>query len=98
MARYHRWIFEKRKHESVESLREWIIQEAEFQTIASEAARGLTTTVKVETQKTTKCSPRTFLETFRTSKTVEIHWQPKDALIRFATDSMEFGPVINSRK
>ena len=30
LTQYHRWIFEKCKTESVESLREWIIQEAEF--------------------------------------------------------------------
>lgn len=41
LAQYHRWIFEKSKSESVESLKEWIIQEAEFQTIASETVRGL---------------------------------------------------------
>ena len=28
---YHRWIFENHKIESVEVLREWVIQEAEFQ-------------------------------------------------------------------
>lgn len=33
---YHRWIFEKCAIESVESFREWIIQEAEFQTTAVE--------------------------------------------------------------
>ncbi|CAC5416212.1 unnamed protein product [Mytilus coruscus] len=34
--RYHRWIFESGKIESVECLREWILQESEFPTIASE--------------------------------------------------------------
>ena len=60
-ARYHRWIFEKHKDESVESLRECIIQEAEFQTIVSETVRGLASTVKEETQKATKGIPRAFL-------------------------------------
>ena len=41
LANYHRWIFEKQKKESVETLREWVIQEAEFQTRALEAAHGL---------------------------------------------------------
>ena len=40
LAQYHRWVFEKRKPESVKSLRELIIQEAEFQIIASETVQG----------------------------------------------------------
>ena len=31
LTHYHRWIFENHKIESVEVLREWVIQEAEFQ-------------------------------------------------------------------
>ena len=41
LARYHRWIFENSKEESVIELRTWILQEAEFQTIASETVHGL---------------------------------------------------------
>ena len=41
LARYHRWIFENSKEESVIALRTWILQEAEFQTIASETVNGL---------------------------------------------------------
>ena len=40
LACYHRWIFENGQTESVLSLRTWIIQESEFQTIASETVRG----------------------------------------------------------
>ena len=40
LARYHRWVFEYNKEESVLALREWIIQESEFQTIATETVRG----------------------------------------------------------
>ena len=42
LARCHRWVFQNRKQESVETLRYWVIQEAEFQTIASATIRGLT--------------------------------------------------------
>ena len=42
LARYHRWMFEISITESVAALREWVIQEAEFQTIASEKTHGLT--------------------------------------------------------
>lgn len=44
LSSYHQWIFEKQKHESVESLREWVLQESEFQTKALEAVHGLTNT------------------------------------------------------
>ena len=41
LAHYHRWIHENGRWQSVETLREFIIQEAEFQTVASETIRGL---------------------------------------------------------
>ena len=41
LARYHLWVFEYKKEETVLSLREWILQESEFQTIATEAVLGL---------------------------------------------------------
>ena len=30
VTNYHRWVFENCKEESVELLREWVIQEADF--------------------------------------------------------------------
>ena len=42
LARYHRWVFENSITESVAALRQWVIQEAEFQTIAAETMHGLT--------------------------------------------------------
>ena len=41
LAQYHRWIYENGRWQSVETLREFIIQESEFQTVASETIRGL---------------------------------------------------------
>ena len=41
LASYHRWIFENNHLESVEKLRDWIVQEAEFQTIAAETIKGI---------------------------------------------------------
>ena len=41
LSQYHRWLYEKDKVESVQTLREWIIQEAEFQTVAHEAIHGI---------------------------------------------------------
>jgi len=41
LSQYNRWVYENRMTECVETLRAWVIQEAEFQTIASETLRGL---------------------------------------------------------
>ena len=41
LARYQRWLFEHNKEESVVSLHTWILQEADFQIIASEKVRGV---------------------------------------------------------
>ena len=63
LARYHRWVFENNVTESVTALRQWVVQEAEFQTIAAETMHGLTG--KCETQQPiqsfpTDKNPRTF--------------------------------------
>ena len=49
LARYHRWIFKNSKQESVLTLRTWVIQEADFQTIAAETVHGLSGNVVNET-------------------------------------------------
>ena len=49
LARYHRWIFENSKQESVLMLHTWVIQEADFQTIAAETVHGLLGNVVNET-------------------------------------------------
>jgi len=41
IASYQRWLHEQLKFENVESLRQFILQEAEFRTIATETIRGL---------------------------------------------------------
>ena len=40
LPRYHRWVFENNITGSVAALRKWVIQEAEFQTIATETMHG----------------------------------------------------------
>ena len=42
LARYHHWLFENNKTESVVSLQTWVLQESHFQTIALETINGLT--------------------------------------------------------
>ena len=41
LANYNRWVFEHNKSECVETLHQWIIKEAEFQTVAAETLKGL---------------------------------------------------------
>ncbi|XP_048247011.1 uncharacterized protein LOC124151440 [Haliotis rufescens] len=41
IAQFNRWIKERDMQESVVTLREWVLQEAEYQTIASETVHGL---------------------------------------------------------
>ena len=40
LTQYQRWIYEKRRQISVETLKEWIIMESEYQTVAHEAVYG----------------------------------------------------------
>ena len=56
LACYHRWIFENGQQESVLTLRTWIIQESEFQTIAAETFRGFTGDARPS--QTTRPEPR----------------------------------------
>ena len=56
LARYHRWVFENNVTESVIALRQWVVQEAEFQTIASETMYGIAG--KGDNQQPTDSSPR----------------------------------------
>ncbi|CAG2242222.1 unnamed protein product [Mytilus edulis] len=64
LSRYHRWIFESGKTESVECLREWILQEAEFQTIASETIHGLSANTSSNSQRNYKGNRRDGFRTF----------------------------------
>ena len=40
LTQYQRWTYEKRRQPSVETLREWIIMESEYQTVAYETVYG----------------------------------------------------------
>ena len=44
LARYHWWVLDIYKSEFVETLREWVLQESHFQTIAHETVQGLSKT------------------------------------------------------
>ena len=65
LARYHRWIFEHSHLRSVLTLRTWVIEESEIQTVASDTIYGVngsltdTCTVKAQTLPNYE-NPRTF--------------------------------------
>ena len=40
LTQYQRWIYEKRRWSSEDTLREWIIMRLEFQTVAHETVYG----------------------------------------------------------
>ena len=42
LASYHRWVFENNISESVITIKTWLVQESEFQTIANETIHGFT--------------------------------------------------------
>ena len=46
LTQYQRWINEKRRRPSVETLRQWIIMESEYQTVAHETVYGFQETSK----------------------------------------------------
>jgi len=54
LTNYNRWVHEKQRKESVHTLREWVIKEVEFFTIANETANG------VGTEKNTKQDNQNF--------------------------------------
>ena len=42
LANYHRWVYDNNVTQSVATLRQWVILESEFQTVASETVHGVT--------------------------------------------------------
>jgi len=69
LTNYHRWVFENHRDESVELLREWVIQKADFQARALETVQGLTT--RVEGKVSFKGSSHTFFGKSSSSGRVE---------------------------
>ena len=45
LTRYHRWVFENDISESVLTLRSWVLQESQFQTVAAETVHGVSGTI-----------------------------------------------------
>ena len=92
LPRYHRWVFENNITESVAALRKWVIQEAEFQTIATETMHGLAG--KADNPQPAQSMPRgrnqrTFLVNHRKAAVRRKHH------VKFAEDGMRFGDAKN---
>ena len=59
LAKYHQWVFEKQHQECVDTLRTFILQEAEFLTIAHETVHGMSD-CHIEKQRHSWPATRTF--------------------------------------
>ena len=75
LARYHRWVFESSMSEGVATLRKWVIQEAEYQTIAADTMHSLKR--KEDSQQPVKSfqrsrNQRTFFGEDQKDRTVDI--------------------------
>ena len=92
LARYHRWIFENKMPESVVTLRTWVIQESEFQTIASETVHGLTGKVANGAFAIPTAGIKTNVPFLEIQKTVVIS---RICHVKYAVNNMEFGAVQN---
>lgn len=57
LERFHRWVFENNIADSVTSLRTWVIQESDFQTIASETIHNFIGNIEYITNQK-KSAPR----------------------------------------
>ena len=94
LSSYHRWLFEKQKTESVERLREWVLQEAEFQTKALEAVYGLTNT-KQEVRRSKRENPHTFFGRSNLRIESNAERQHLRVCIKFAVNRMGHGHAQN---
>ena len=73
LASYHRWVYENNISESVITLKTWVVQESEFQTIANETIHGFTCpSVDIQTKRHTSYDePRTFFGEARIIRSVQ---------------------------
>ena len=90
LAQYNGWIFKNHRWESVEALKEVVLQEAELQTVASETIRGVTSSNRNIIQDVIGAR-RQSLGMLRNRKFRNI------APAKCAKDITEFGVVTNSK-
>ena len=91
---YHCWIYENHKIESVEVLREWAIQEAEFQTKAIETIQGLSR--KHDVRSNTRDLPHTLL--ISQIRVLDQSHQQNTEFVSYATSLMEYGLVVSIKE
>ena len=73
LASYHRWVYENNISESVITLKIWVVQESEFQTIANETIHGFTCpSIDIQTKRhiSKYDEPRTFLAEARVNRSL----------------------------
>ena len=80
-SQYYRWIKEKRSLESLEELRRWVAEEAEYQVQASEIKHGLSSVGSVQGKSSTK----SYFGTQKRNVVVPV---------KCATKNTQFGNVI----
>ena len=90
LAHYHRWMYENGRWESVETLKEFIVRVAEFQTVASETIRVVNTAIGRIAR------GRRSLVEIRKWKATEKQ-QTCHALVKYVMDRMEFGDARSSK-
>ena len=73
LSSYHRWVYENIISESVITLKTWVVQESEFQTIANETIHGLICpSVDIQTKRHTSYDePRTFFGEARVIRSIQ---------------------------
>ena len=106
LAQYHRWLFEKGKLESVETLRKWVMQEAEFRTVAHETVHGFSNQENdVGNRKGKTLNIRSYLQleiTNRMQRIEEVAVVRVKLLVhahaKFVAINMEYGGVKVSEK
>jgi len=95
LAAYHNWVFENHRNriECVEALREWVIQDTDFQCRALEMVQGLTVLKvgKAEARASGyKETQRTFLEGLTLDQNLSLKVRGH---VEFVTSHMECGHV-----
>ena len=106
LAQYHLWLFQKRKLESVETLRKWVMQEAEFRTVAHEIIRGFSNQENdVGNRKGKPLKIRSYFTTGENKQNAENRrsgFSTNDTLVnahaKFVTIHMDYGSVKVSEK
>jgi len=93
LAQYHRRVYERSKPECVETLREWVIQEAEFQTIAAETLRGIS-----RSSSSTQRKDQTYFAQPRRQSNLKDQQRDRNRACKVCGEGLQFGYVTNLKR